>query len=149
MVEREFLRREDATAILTGIMVAQENVFARQALAFKGDVNVFDQPNDRRRGYGKSRRMHPLRRRFFSVGHAFQDQHDGTPHRADIDRLERSVEYPNACVHPEIEIYPAPRDFRNRDPPHERRKKAELTEISPATRHLSPSFGTGGGPSGM
>ena len=105
VIERQLGRRQHFAAILAGVVIAQENIFARQALALKGDVNVFDEANDRRRRHRKARRMQPVvQRAFFGVRHAFQNEDDGATHGANVDRLKRCVEYQNARVHLEIEL---------------------------------------------
>ena len=105
MIERQLGRRQHFAAILASVVIAQENIFARQALALKRDVNVFNEANDRRRRHRKARRMQPVvQRAFFGVRHAFQNEDDGATHGANVDRLKRCVEYQNAHVHLEIEL---------------------------------------------
>jgi len=43
MIERKFLWRKDAPAILTGVVIAQKYVFTRETLSLEWNVNVFDQ----------------------------------------------------------------------------------------------------------
>src|SRR6185369_1449484 len=99
VIERQILRREDAPTVLTGVVVAQEDVLARQALSFEWYVDVFDQANHRRHRHGESRRVKPVIGTLFGVGNSLQNQHDGTSSRANVDRLERSVQNQNASVH--------------------------------------------------
>lgn len=48
MVQRQFLRRKHSPAVLTRVVVAQQDVLARKALSLKRDVYVFDESDDRR-----------------------------------------------------------------------------------------------------
>ncbi len=104
MIERQVLRSEDAPTVLTSVVIAQQDVFARQAFSLERDVNVFDQPDHRRHRHRKPRRVQPLSGAFFGVGYALENQHNRAAGRADIDRLEGSVKDENASVHTECEI---------------------------------------------
>lgn len=88
MIERKILRRENSKAILAGVVIAKQYVFAREALSLERNVNVFDEADDRRHWHGKARRMNPVRRMFFGVSDAFEYQNDGASSRTDIYRLE-------------------------------------------------------------
>ena len=48
VVQRQFLWRKHPPAVLTRVVVAQQDVLARKALSLKRDVDVFDEPDDRR-----------------------------------------------------------------------------------------------------
>ena len=104
VIEREFLRRKYSATVLACIVIAQKNVFAREALSLERNVNVFDQANHRRQRHGKARGVKPLRRTLFGISDAFEYEHDSASRRADVDWLERSIENQNARVHSEIEI---------------------------------------------
>src|SRR4030095_3093803 len=47
VVERQILRRENSTAVLTGVVIAQQDVLTREALSLKRDVDILHQPNYR------------------------------------------------------------------------------------------------------
>src|SRR5262249_15282435 len=104
VVESQVLWCKGASAILTGIVVTEQDVLSGKALSFKRDVDVFDQPDNRRQRHGEPGRVKPLRGTFFGVCDALQYQDNRTPSRANIDRLKGGVQNQNAGVHSESEI---------------------------------------------
>ena len=70
VIERQILRREDSTTVLTGVVVAKQDVLAGEALSLKWNVYVFHQPDDRRHRHRKPRGMQPLCGTLFGVGDA-------------------------------------------------------------------------------
>jgi hypothetical protein len=104
VIERKLVGSEHPHAVLAGVVVPKQYILSGKALALERDMDVFDQANDRRQRHREPRRVEPLRRTLFGVGHAFENEHNGAPGRTDIDGLIRSVKYQNARVHPEIEI---------------------------------------------
>src|SRR5262249_17987420 len=99
VIERQFRRVEDLAAILAGVMVAEQDVFARKALALEWNVDVFGQTDDRRRGYLGGRRWNFVLGAFFGAGDAFQNQDDRPPHRANVDRLIGRVQDEYSAIH--------------------------------------------------
>jgi hypothetical protein len=92
VIQREVLGREHAPAVLTGIMIAKQDVFAREAFSFERDVNVLNEPNNRWHRHRESRRMKPLSGALFRVGNSFENQHNRATGRAYIYRLEGRVQ---------------------------------------------------------
>jgi hypothetical protein len=91
VVERQVLWRKDVTAVLASVVISQQNVLARKALALEWNVYVFEEPNNRRGRHRESSRVQPLRGTLFSVSDTLQYEHHCPPRRAYIDRLKRSV----------------------------------------------------------
>lgn len=92
VIQRQILRREHASAVLTGIMIAKQDVFSREAFPLEWNMNVLNKTNDRRHRHRESRRMQPLSGTFFCVGDPFKNQHNRATGRAYIDRLEGRVQ---------------------------------------------------------
>jgi hypothetical protein len=92
VVKRQVLWREDVAAILASVMVAQQYVFAREALSLERNVNVFDQTYDGRRRHRKPRRVQPVSAALLGMSNAFKHEHDCATHRTYVDWLERCVE---------------------------------------------------------
>jgi len=46
VIKRKFGRIENLTAVLAGVMIAQQDIFARQAFSLEWNVLVFHQPYD-------------------------------------------------------------------------------------------------------
>ena len=92
VVKRQLLRRKHSPAVLAGVVIAQQDVLAREALSLKRNVDVFDEPDDGWQQHREPRRVEPSRRTLFGMRHTFEDQHHGSARSADVDRLKGCVE---------------------------------------------------------
>jgi len=59
VVKRQVQRWKDVPAVLAGVVIAQQDVFAREALSLERNVNVLEQPYYRRRRHRKTSRVQP------------------------------------------------------------------------------------------
>ena len=93
VVEREFARGQHGVAVLAGIAVAQQNVFAREGAALMRDAAVLEQPDHRGQAHGHAGGVQEVSVLFFGHGHALEHEHEGAAGGADIDGLVGGVEH--------------------------------------------------------
>jgi hypothetical protein len=91
MVEREFASRQHFLAVLTGVAVAHQNVFAGKSPRLTWNSPVLQQADDRRHSQGAPGGMHRVSGYFFSGGDAFEYQNKGASRCANVDRFVTRV----------------------------------------------------------
>ena len=93
MIQRQFGRRMLPAAVLTGGMIAQQNILARERSSLEGDVPILSQPNHRRCVNGQLRRMKHMAVVLFDSGDTLENHYHCAPFVAHIDRLKGCVQY--------------------------------------------------------
>ena len=91
MIERQISGGKPPFAILTGKMIAEQNIFARERTAFVRNVAVFGQPDHRRRVHLDARRTEQMAVVLLHLRLALKDHHDRPLFIADVDRLIRGI----------------------------------------------------------
>ena len=98
MIQRQFARGQDFSAILAGIAIAQQDVLPRQRPRLMRNSAVLEQPDYRRHTQSKPRRMQKVAVFLFRHRHALQHQHNRTARSAYVDRFVGSVQHQHRRV---------------------------------------------------
>jgi hypothetical protein len=93
VVQREFAGRQHHAAVLAGVAVAQQDVFAREGAGLVGDAAVLQQPDHRRHGDAAALRMQHEAVLLLGARNALEHQHQRAPRAADVDGLIGCVEH--------------------------------------------------------
>ncbi|SPE18179.1 hypothetical protein SBA5_140046 [Candidatus Sulfotelmatomonas gaucii] len=93
VIEGELAGRVGFAAVLAGVAIAQEDVFARESARLVGDAAVLEETDDR--GHGNDGALRVQREAVFllSARDAFEHEHQGAPRAADINRLIGGVKH--------------------------------------------------------
>lgn len=91
MIERQLRGRILRAAVLAGRMVAQKDVLPRERSAFKRNVDVLSQTNNRRCVNGEFLRMEDVTIVLLHARYPFEDHHYGAPFGAHVDGLKGSI----------------------------------------------------------
>ena len=74
-------------------MISQQDILAGERTPLKGNMNVFRQPDYRRRMNGQPRRVQHMAIVFFDARDAFEDHYYCAPLVAHINGLKRSIQH--------------------------------------------------------
>src|SRR5438477_2956672 len=93
VVECEFSGSQDQRAVLAGIAVAEQNVFARERARLMRDTAVLEQADHGRHTHCNPGGVQEVAILFLRHGDAFQHKHNRAPGGAHVDGLIGGVEY--------------------------------------------------------
>jgi hypothetical protein len=103
VVEGELAGGEDDGAVLAGVAIAEEDVFAGEGAGLVGDAAVLEQADDGGQGHADAGGVESRALLFFGFGDAFEHEHEGAAGAADIDRLIGGVEHEHGGLHGLVE----------------------------------------------
>src|SRR5262249_37351147 len=89
VIQGQVRRRVLPPAVLTRVVISQEDVLAREALSLERNMDVVDEPNHRRKGHREACRVQPALAALFGVRHSLQNENNRPADGANVNGLER------------------------------------------------------------
>ena len=92
VIQGKVARAELLVAVLAGVLVPDQNVLARNRAHLAGNAAVLQQADHGGDGQALRRRVHAALASFLCGRHPLDEQDQGAPHRAHMDRLVAGVQ---------------------------------------------------------
>ena len=93
VVQRQLCGGKNDAAILAGVAIAQQDVFAGEGARLVGDAPVLQQTDHRGHGDAAALRVQHKAMLFLGARDAFENEHQGAPRAANIDGLVRGIQH--------------------------------------------------------